>query len=103
MTFVILTPFVVLVFALADKILLLFGGSYSESATELLRFLSVAAFPLAINNVYLGIKRVEKKLKTIVGLTVTIASLTLGLSLLFPISVAIIFVSLAVLKFGVEL
>ena len=80
MVFVILTPIVILVLAFADKLLLLFGSSYSENATTLLRLLSIAALPLAINVVYLGIKRVERKLKVIVGLTVFAAAVTLGLS-----------------------
>jgi len=82
MVFVILLPVAMLILALADKILLLFGGSYSENAATLLRLLSIAALPLAINAVYLGIKRVEKKPKVIIGLTAFMAAVTLGLSFL---------------------
>lgn len=85
MVFIILVPAIILVLAFADKLLLLFGSSYSENATTLLRILTISALPLAINLVYLGIKRVEKKLKVIVSLSVFAAVATLGLSyLLLP-------------------
>jgi len=80
MTFLILVPAVILIAAIADKLLLLFGGSYSENATGLLRILAISAIPVTINVVYLAIKRVEKNLKIIVGLTIFIAIATLALS-----------------------
>jgi len=79
-TFLILVPAVILILAIADKLLLLFGGSYSENATTLLRLLAISAIPMTINAVYLAIKRVEKKLKIIVGLTAFAAVSILGLS-----------------------
>lgn len=85
MIFIFLVPAVILVLAIADKLLLLFGISYSESGTLLLRILAISTLPLAINLVYLGIKRVEKKLKVIVALTAFIAIVSLGLTyLLLP-------------------
>jgi O-antigen/teichoic acid export membrane protein len=80
MSFVLLIPAVILVVLVADKLLLLFGGLYSESATSLLRLLSVASLPLAVNVIYLNIKRVQKDLKPIVGLTAFMALLTLILN-----------------------
>ena len=80
MAFVILVPAVILVLVIADKILLLFGGAYSENATSLLRILSLSTLPLAINIIYLGIKRVQQDLKSIVGLTAFMAVVTLGLA-----------------------
>lgn len=83
--FLILVPAVMLILVLADKLLLLFGGSYSESATTLLRILAISALPLAINVIYLAIKRVQMRLKLIIGLTAFVAIVTLGLSyLLLP-------------------
>lgn len=85
MTLLILAPAVILVSAIADKLLLLFGASYAENATTLLRLLAISTLPLAINIVYLNIKRVEKKLRVIVGLTALVAAVTLGLAyLLLP-------------------
>lgn len=83
--FLILVPLVILILAFADKLLLLFGGAYSESATILLRIMALSALPLAINVVYLAIKRVQMRLKLIIGLTAFVAVVTLGLSyLLLP-------------------
>jgi O-antigen/teichoic acid export membrane protein len=80
MVFVILVPLAILVMVLADKVLLLFGSAYAENAATLLRILSIAALPLAINVVYLSIKRVEKKLKVIISLSASMAVVTLVLS-----------------------
>ncbi len=80
MVFLIHMPAVILIVVFADKLLLLFGSSYSENATTLLRILSISSLPLAINIIYLAIKRVEKKLRIIIGLTAFIAVATLGLT-----------------------
>jgi O-antigen/teichoic acid export membrane protein len=80
LTFLILVPAVILVLAVADKLLLLFGSSYSESGTTLLRILALSALPIGINYIYLSMKRVEMKLALIIGLSAFIAVATLGLS-----------------------
>ncbi|MCL0079864.1 polysaccharide biosynthesis C-terminal domain-containing protein [Dehalococcoidia bacterium] len=85
MILLLLVPLVVLVLTFADKLLLLFGIAYSENATTLVRILAISSLPLAVNIVYLAIKRVEKKLKVIVSLTALAAIVTLGLAyLLLP-------------------
>jgi len=80
LVFLTLVPAVIVILPFADKLLLLFGSSYSESAATLLRILALSALPLAINTVYLAIKRVEMKLRLIIGLTAFVAVATLGLS-----------------------
>ncbi|HEY42266.1 MAG TPA: oligosaccharide flippase family protein [Dehalococcoidia bacterium] len=80
MVFVILVPAVILVLVLADRLLLLFGSDYSENATTLLRILTASTLPLAVNLIYLGIIRVEKKLKTLICLSIFAAVVTLVLS-----------------------
>lgn len=82
MILIIIVPAIVLALIFADKLLLLIGPSYSENGTTLLRLLAISTFPLAINVVYLSVKRVEKKPKVIIGLTLIMALLTLGLSFL---------------------
>lgn len=83
--FLILLPIVILVLAFANKLLLAFGSSYSESGTILLRILTLSALPLAINTIYLSIKRVEKKLTILIAVTAFLAVATLALSyLLLP-------------------
>jgi O-antigen/teichoic acid export membrane protein len=80
LTFLLLIPAVILVLAFADKILLLYGGLYSQNATNLLRLIAVAALPLSINSIYMSIKRVQKRLKIIVGLSAFIGVVTIVLS-----------------------
>jgi O-antigen/teichoic acid export membrane protein len=85
MVFLVLIPLVVVILVIADKVLLAFGGFYSASATTLLRILAVSTLPLAINTVYLDIKRVQGKLKVILSLPFFLAAVTIGLSyLLLP-------------------
>lgn len=78
--FLILVPAAILVLAFADKLLLTFGNSYSESATTLLRILTLSTLPLAINTIYLYMKRVEKKLAVLIVVTAFLAVGTLALS-----------------------
>ena len=80
MAFFIVLPAIIVVLLIADKLLLPFGSTYSENATTLLRILTVSALPLAVNIIYLHIKRVEKKLRIIVGLTLFVTVATLGLA-----------------------
>jgi O-antigen/teichoic acid export membrane protein len=74
---IILVPAVILVWFLADKLLLLYGGQYADKATDLLRWLAVAVFPLTINMVYFGIKRVQKNVKPVIILAVCMAVITI--------------------------
>jgi O-antigen/teichoic acid export membrane protein len=70
---------------LGDKILLLFGEAYSQNATKLIWIVAISALPLSINQVYFGIRRVQKRMKGVIGLSACIAIITLILSyLLLP-------------------
>ena len=82
MIFLILVPTVILILAIADKLLFLFGGAYSESATTLARITALSTIPMSMNVVYLAKLRVEKNLKAIVGLTAIATPITLGLAFL---------------------
>ena len=80
-----LVPAVILILAIAPWLLDLFGGAYAENGVTLLRILALSALPLTINIIFLDVKRVEKKLKVLVGLTAFAAIATLGLTyLLLP-------------------
>jgi len=74
-----LLPAIIIVFFLGDK-LLLFGRAYSENATRLLQMLALSALPLGFNYIYFSVKRVERKTKSIVGLSAFIVVATLALS-----------------------
>jgi O-antigen/teichoic acid export membrane protein len=76
---------IIIIFALGDRILLLFGAAYSESATKLLWLLALSALPASINYVYFSMKRVEMRMRSVVALTAFTAAATMGLSyVLFP-------------------
>ncbi len=75
-----MVPAVIILLILGDNILLLFGRVYSEKALELLWILAVSALPLSINHIYFTIKRVEKKMKSVIWLTGFIALATLVIS-----------------------
>ena len=80
-----LIPVIIMVFLLGDKILLLFGKAYSENATELLRILAVSSIPVGLNHIYFTMRRVQKRMKGVVGLSAFIAVITMVLSyLLLP-------------------
>ncbi|HAS27805.1 MAG TPA: hypothetical protein DCR59_01165, partial [Dehalococcoidia bacterium] len=64
------------------KLLWLFGTQYSASATELVRIMTLGVLPLAVNILYLNIKRVQKDLKMIVGMPAFIAVISIVLALI---------------------
>ncbi len=85
MAFVLLVPAIIITLVIADKLLLMFGSAYSESGSLLLRIMAVSTLPLTINLIYLGIKRVQKRLSLIIGIPVFVAAASVGLSyLLLP-------------------
>jgi O-antigen/teichoic acid export membrane protein len=70
---IVLIPAVLLVWFLADKLLLFYGGQYAENGATLLRWLALATFPFAINIVYFTIKRIQKQVKQIIVLAASMA------------------------------
>jgi O-antigen/teichoic acid export membrane protein len=84
LSFTILVPAVAVVVLVAKYLLLPFGSGYGEGA-NLLRLMAVSALPLAVNVIYLGVKRVEMRVGTVIIISGLTAVLTLGLSwLLVP-------------------
>jgi O-antigen/teichoic acid export membrane protein len=79
---VILPPPVLLIFGIGDKLLLLFGEAYAQNATTLLWILALSVLPLSIIHIFLSIKRVQKDMKSIMGVSVATTCLVLGLSYL---------------------
>jgi O-antigen/teichoic acid export membrane protein len=85
MIVLLMIPAVALVWFLADKFLMFYGGLYAENAVTLLRWLAIAAFPLSINIVYFSIKRLQKKVKPIILLNAFMAfTVILASYLLLP-------------------
>jgi len=79
-SFLVLVPLIIIVFVIGDKILLLFGEGYSQEATRLLWILAVSSLPIAINFIYFTKKRVEKRMRSVIGLTALTVVIVLGLS-----------------------
>lgn len=80
MALLLLVPAIILIEIFADKLLLVFGSSYSENAADLLRILAATALPLTVNTIYIAVKRVEGKLKVIIGLSAFVGLVTIGLA-----------------------
>jgi len=77
LAFTLAIPAIVLIFLIGDKLLLIFGPAYAENATKLLRILALSLMPVSLNAIYFGVKRVEMKMKSVIGLTAFIAVATL--------------------------
>jgi len=78
LAFLILVPAVILVVALADKLLWLFGGSYSQNGATLVRILALSSLPLAVNYIYMSMLRVQMRLRTLLSLSGSVAAITLA-------------------------
>lgn len=79
-TVLLFLPAMVILIAFGDKLLLLFGGQYSTEGKELLWILAVGMLPASLNFLYLSVVRVERKLKDIMLMSVSVALGTLILS-----------------------
>jgi len=77
---ILLLPSVVIMLAVGDKLLLLFGRQYAAEGAKLLWVLVPSTIPVSVNLVYLGIAQVKKKLSDIVFVAAAVAVGTLGLS-----------------------
>jgi len=82
-TFLILVPAVIIVEVFAVKILLLFGGSYSQNGAILVRILVLSSFPLTINYIYMSVLQVQKRLHVLLYLSGLVSVLTLVGSYVF--------------------
>jgi len=79
--FLLLVPAVIALIAAAKWLLLAFGESYSTNAFVLLCLLILASLPRGINQVYIGLLRVQGRLKELVIIRgfITVSVLTLSL------------------------
>jgi O-antigen/teichoic acid export membrane protein len=79
-TAIILTPLMIIILLVGDKLLLIFGQEYSQNASDVLRILSLSSIPLAFNALYVATKRVRSEIKPIIYTFLAITILTLGMS-----------------------
>jgi O-antigen/teichoic acid export membrane protein len=75
--FLLLVPVIICLLLLSRTFLMFFGKAYAENALQLLWILAVAAIPLSLNYVYITIRRVEKKMRSVIWLSAFIAAATL--------------------------
>jgi O-antigen/teichoic acid export membrane protein len=75
--FLLLTPLIIALLLLGHYLLQFFGKAYSENALELLWILAISAIPLSLNYVYITIRRVEKRMRSVIWLSAFIAAATL--------------------------
>lgn len=74
-----LLPAVIVVFVIADKVLLLFGQAYSQNGALLLRIIAVSIIPYSVNYLYITIARVKMDISGVIKVSAAIPCLTLGL------------------------
>ena len=91
----ILLPVVVILFALSDSILLLFGRAYSENGAALLRILAVSAVPVSINHICLSVMRVKKNTKGVIVVSASIACLSLSSGYILMTSAGLVGIGIA--------
>jgi O-antigen/teichoic acid export membrane protein len=83
---VLMGPALIIILALSDKIMWLFGSAYSENAPHLTWTIALSGLPMTINLIYLSMRRVQKRMKGAMILTAFMAVVTLSLSyFLLPI------------------
>jgi O-antigen/teichoic acid export membrane protein len=75
-------PATLIIFFFGDKILLLFGKSYSKSSMQILQILALSSIPFAISRVYVTIKRVQLKMVPVLVVYASSAIFSLALSLI---------------------
>jgi len=76
----ILIPIVLLILAIGDKLLLVFGRDYSEHGATFLRISVLTSFAYGMNYLYITIGRVKKETGKILAASAAMSALSLGLS-----------------------
>lgn len=77
-----LCPAVAGVVAFGRMVLSAFGPAYAQQGTPLLWVLALSTFPLTVNVLFFGVRRVHQKMAGVVGASAWILVLTLGLAAL---------------------
>lgn len=80
LSLVLLVPAIVGILLLGGTILLIFGRAYADAGTRLLRILALSTLPLAVNYLYFGVRRVQKRMAGVVAGAIWVLIVTAGLS-----------------------
>ncbi len=90
LTFLLLLPLTIVIWIIADKLLLLFGEAYAENAALLLRVVTLAVIPWGVNYLYVSVERIRKNTRGIVTLTAAATCLSLGLSYILMLKMGLV-------------
>ena len=90
-----LVPAVAAVLLLGDRVLLLFGKTYSAEGARLLQVMALATLPLAVNFLFFSVRRVQRRMAGVVASTAWILAATLGLSVVLLPRVGLVGVGVA--------
>lgn len=74
-----LIPAIVLIFAIGDKILLLFSQEYSEQSIQMLQLISASCFFSSVTSIFISIKNIQKDVSIINYVNFTLAILIIGI------------------------
>jgi O-antigen/teichoic acid export membrane protein len=77
-----LAPAIVGIFIFGGKVLLIFGRAYSDAGTRLLWMLALSALPLAVNDLFFSVRRVQQRMSGVIAGTLWVLLVTLGLSII---------------------
>ncbi len=83
LSFGLLIPVIVFLYVLTPWLLGMFGVSYAEQATPLMRWLLVSNVPIVANALYSSVNQVKKRLGNIIFQSIAIAGLTITMGLFF--------------------
>ncbi|MGI8589167.1 MAG: hypothetical protein ACR2M0_16010 [Chloroflexia bacterium] len=78
-----LGPAVLAVLIGAPFLLSIFGSSYAKAGADLLRLLALSSLPFSINALYIGLARVQGRIREIVIVRAVLCALILGMSYFF--------------------
>lgn len=76
---VLIIPGMALLLIFGDKILLLFGAAYSENGLAVLRVLVLSGVPVILTRLYISIRTVQMRMKSVILVVALNAVLVLGL------------------------
>jgi len=75
-----LIPGLIIFLLFGDKLLLLFGTSYSVNAGAALQIFAISSIPLAVNSIFVTVKNAKKQVRYVIFVSAAIALSTLILS-----------------------
>jgi len=90
-----LIPTILFLLIFGDTVLSLFGQTYSEHATRLLGFFMMGCIPLAINQIYFTIKRVQLDVQPLIVVNLLIAVIVISGSYVLMKMIGLIGVGIA--------